>query len=107
MHLPGNDTGYPFDIAQAFRLNSMSSLKMDGTDFITVLTIAGAAAFASPAGGLLALWFTPTSLFMSVALGFASGVLLGTVSFSMLPQALHLGSLMLAVAGFAAGFLAM
>lgn len=80
---------------------------MDGTDFITVLTIAGAAAFASPAGGLLALWFTPTSLFMSVALGFASGVLLGTVSFSMLPQALHLGSLMLAVAGFAAGFLAM
>jgi ZIP family zinc transporter len=38
----------------------------------------------SPLGGLVALWVTPTTLFMSFALGFASGVLLATVAFSML-----------------------
>lgn len=37
--------------------------------------------------------FKPTTLFMSVALGFASGVLLATICFSMLPQALESGSL--------------
>jgi zinc transporter, ZIP family len=44
---------------------------------------------------------------MSFALGFASGVLLATVAFSMLPEALRLASLPIAVAGFSTGFLAM
>src|SRR5690606_35508787 len=35
---------------------------------------------------------------------FASGVLLGTIAFSMLPHALALGSLPIAVAGFVIGF---
>jgi ZIP family zinc transporter len=44
---------------------------------------------------------------MSFALGFASGVLLATVAFSMLPEALRLASLPIAVGGFSTGFLAM
>ena len=77
------------------------------SDFMTILTIAGAAALASPAGGLMALWLNPTTLFMSVTLGFASGVLLGTICFSMMPEALQLASLASSVGGFISGFLAM
>jgi zinc transporter, ZIP family len=75
-------------------------------DLLVVIAIAGAAALASPAGGLIALWHTPTTLFMSLALGFASGTLLATIAFEMLPEALELGSLLTAVGGFIAGFVA-
>jgi ZIP family zinc transporter len=75
-------------------------------DFLIIASIAGAAAVASPLGGLIALWIKPTTLFMSGALGFASGVLLGTVTFEMLPNALELSSLPLTVGGFVAGFAA-
>ncbi|HEX7034317.1 MAG TPA: ZIP family metal transporter [Pseudomonadales bacterium] len=75
-------------------------------DLLTILAIAGAAAVASPLGGLIALWHRPDTLFTSSALGFASGVLLGTIAFSMLPQALALGSLPIAVGGFVIGFAA-
>jgi zinc transporter, ZIP family len=44
---------------------------------------------------------------MSFALGFASGVLLATVAFSMLPEALRLASLPIAVGGFSTGFMGM
>ena len=71
-----------------------------------ILGIAVAAALASPLGGLISLWLAPTTLFMSLALGFASGVLFATISFEMLPQALEAGSLLVAVGGFAGGFLA-
>lgn len=71
-----------------------------------VATIAGAAAAASVAGGLIALWHKPTTLFMSATLGFASGALLATIVFAMLPHALELGSLTTAVVGFALGFCA-
>jgi ZIP family zinc transporter len=71
-----------------------------------ILGIALAAALASPIGGLIALWCKPTTLFMSLALGFASGVLIATITFEMLPQALELSSLPLTVLGFAGGFLA-
>ena len=57
---------------------------MGEADLLIIVGIAGAAAVASPIGGLVALWVTPTTLFMSFALGFASGVLLATVAFSML-----------------------
>jgi ZIP family zinc transporter len=71
-----------------------------------VFAVAGVAAVASPLGGLIALWRTPTSLFMSIALGFASGTLLATISFEMIPQALEQSSLLIASAGFIAGFIA-
>ncbi|HEX6015457.1 MAG TPA: hypothetical protein VFY87_27380 [Geminicoccaceae bacterium] len=74
-------------------------------DLLTILAVA-AAAVASPVGGLIALWRQPTTLFVSLTLGFASGVLLATIAFEMLPQAKELGSLAGAVAGFAAGFTA-
>jgi ZIP family zinc transporter len=71
---------------------------------LLIITVAGVAAVASPIGGLLALWMTPTTLLMSPALGFASGVLLATISFEMLPQSIELSSMPIAVAGFLAGF---
>jgi ZIP family zinc transporter len=76
------------------------------SNFLIILAVAGAAAVASPIGGVLALWRKPTSLFMSLALGFAGGVLLATISFEMLPQALELSSMPIAAAGFVVGFAA-
>jgi zinc transporter, ZIP family len=73
---------------------------------IFVLGIAIAAALASPVGGLISLWRMPTTLFMSLALGFASGVLLATISFEMVPKALELSSLVLTIVGFVGGFIA-
>lgn len=75
-------------------------------DLLTVVLIAGSAALASLAGGLIALWRKPTTLFMSIALGFASGALFATISFEMLPRSLEMGSLPLVVSGFAGGFVA-
>ena len=74
------------------------------SDFAVILAVATAAALASPAGGLIALWRAPTSLFMSLSLGFASGVLLATVSFEMLPKSLELAPLPAVLGAFAAGF---
>ncbi|MDB5592216.1 ZIP family metal transporter [Enterovirga sp.] len=65
--------------------------------------VAAAGALASPIGGVLALWRQPTSLFMSLALGFAAGVLLATIGLEMMPKALELGSVPIAAGGFAAG----
>jgi ZIP family zinc transporter len=73
---------------------------------LTVLGIAGAAAAASVIGGVIALIRSPTSLFMSIVFGFASGVLIGTVTLEMVPQALKLASLGATAAGLTAGFLA-
>ncbi len=71
----------------------------------TTLVIAALAAVAAPLGGLIGLWRKPSSLAMSLALGFASGVLVATVAFEMLPKSLDIGSLLLTLAGFACGFL--
>lgn len=79
---------------------------MDGSTLLTVVAIAGSAALASILGGAIALWRAPTTLFMSIALGFASGVLLATITFEMLPLALELGSLALATGGFIVGMIA-
>jgi ZIP family zinc transporter len=72
---------------------------------MTILSIAGLAAVASPLGGLLAFWRRPTTLFTSLAVGFASGVLLAAIAFEMMPKALEQG-LPGAVLGFALGFAA-
>jgi ZIP family zinc transporter len=74
---------------------------------LTVLLISGAAAAASVLGGLVALSRPATTLFMSTAFGFASGVLLGAVTLEMIPQALALSSLGTTALGFSAGFLGM
>lgn len=72
--------------------------------FATVTIIAGSAAAASVLGGLVALWRKPTTLSLSIALGFAGGVLLATIAFEMLPRALEQTPLWLVVAGFVLGF---
>ena len=69
-----------------------------------VLLVAGPAALASPLGGLIAIWRQPTTLLLSIDVGYAGGVLLATFAFEMIPKALEYASLWLAVAGFAAGF---
>ncbi|WP_119304145.1 ZIP family metal transporter [Dongia deserti] len=76
------------------------------SDLGMLAAIAVVAATASPLGGLVALLRAPTTLFMSIALGFASGVLLGTISFEMVPNALTRSSMPATVAAFSAGFLA-
>lgn len=73
---------------------------------LIILITAGAAAAASVLGGVIALIKKPTSLTMSLAFGFASGVLIGTVTLEMVPKAIELSSMFAASVGFAAGFLA-
>jgi ZIP family zinc transporter len=73
-------------------------------EFATLLAIALAGALASPLGGAAALWKRPTTLGLSIAVGFAAGALLGAFAFEMLPQAARIASLPTAVAGFAGGF---
>jgi zinc transporter, ZIP family len=70
-----------------------------------MIAIAAAAALSNVAGGLFALKQPPTSLFTSIALGFASGLIIATVSLEMIPQAIDIGSTSIAVAGFTAGFI--
>lgn len=76
------------------------------SEFLTILAIAGAAAAASPLGGAISLWRPPTTFVMSLTLGFAAGILLGTVSFDMMPKALELSTFGAAAAGFVPGFIA-
>lgn len=73
-------------------------------DFGTFLLIALAGALASPLGGAISLWKRPTTLALSIAVGFAAGALLGAFAFEMLPQAADNASLPVAVGGFALGF---
>lgn len=75
-------------------------------ELATLLGISAAAAIASVAGGLVALWRRPTTFFMSCALGFASGVLIGAIAFEMIPNAVDLGSVAVAALGFGSGFAA-
>lgn len=74
------------------------------TDFLIVLAVAGSAALASPLGGYFATVIRPTSLILSIAVGLAAGVLLGTFAFELLPEALELLALLMVAVSFAAGF---
>lgn len=74
------------------------------SEFAALLVIAAAGALASPVAGVVALLKKPTTLFLSIAVGFAAGVMLGTFAFQMLPQAAEAASMPIAVLGFAAGF---
>ncbi|HEX2543891.1 MAG TPA: ZIP family metal transporter [Ramlibacter sp.] len=73
-------------------------------DFPLLFGIALAGALASPIGGALALPRKPTSLSLSLAVGFAAGALLGAFAFEMLPKAVEIASLPRALVGFSLGF---
>ena len=73
-------------------------------ELTTLLAIALAGALASPLGGAMALCRRPTTLALSIAVGFAAGALLGAFAFEMLPKAAQMASLAIAIAGFAGGF---
>ncbi|WP_142593407.1 ZIP family metal transporter [Pseudorhizobium endolithicum] len=72
--------------------------------FLSVFAIALVAGLASPAGGALAIWLRPSTLLLSVSVGLAAGVLIGTFAFEMMPKALEVSSLPVASFGFALGF---
>jgi ZIP family zinc transporter len=76
-------------------------------ELLVVIISSGAAAVASVGGGLIALWHRSSTLISSLAFGFASGALAGTVALEMLPTALALGALAIVVIGFAAGVIAL
>jgi ZIP family zinc transporter len=73
-------------------------------DFALLFGIALAGALASPLGGALSLLRHPTTLALSLSVGFASGALLGAFAFEMLPTAVASASLPRAVLGFILGF---
>lgn len=73
-------------------------------DFAMLFAIALAGGLASPLGGAITLWKRPSTLALSIAVGFAAGALLGAFVFEMLPRAAETASLPLAVAGFVVGF---
>jgi ZIP family zinc transporter len=70
------------------------------------MAVAAVAALASVAGGAFAMLHRPSTLVMSTVFGFAGGALIGTLTLSMLPQALRLATLPAVVLGFGLGFLA-
>ncbi|AFL53676.1 ZIP family zinc transporter [Sinorhizobium fredii] len=76
---------------------------MDG-QLVVVLAVAICAAVASPLGGLIAILLNPTTLLLSIFVGYAGGVLMGTFAFEMMPKALEQSSLLIASGGFALGF---
>jgi ZIP family zinc transporter len=81
----------------------MADLHVNG-DF-GFLLIAAAAALASPLGGWLGLRFRTGTLSLSILVGLAGGVLLGTCAFEMMPSAQSDAGTWLSTAGFLAGFL--
>jgi zinc transporter, ZIP family len=72
-------------------------------DFLLVAAVSGFAALMSLGGGWLALHRRPTTLFLSITLGLAGGVLLGAIAFEMVPRSLALSTTPTAVVGFAIG----
>jgi zinc transporter, ZIP family len=76
---------------------------MDSSVWI-FLAVAGGAALCSPLGGVIAVIVPPSTMLLSIAVGMAGGILLGTLSFEMLPKAIAQSSLLVAVSGFALGF---
>jgi ZIP family zinc transporter len=77
---------------------------MDGTFLAFALLAIGAAA-ASPLGGVIALLLRPSTFLLSLAVGFAGGVLLGALSFEMIPKALELADAIEVYVGIPIGVL--
>ena len=76
---------------------------MDG-QFLMTFAIAAGAAAASPLGGVLAIALPMSTLLLSLSVGMAGGILMGTLAFEMLPTALESVALGWVIAGFAIGF---
>ncbi len=77
---------------------------MDGT-FLAFAVLAIGAAAASPLGGVIALLLRPSTFLLSLVAGFAGGVLLGSLSFEMIPKALELADAIEVYAGIPMGVL--
>lgn len=73
-------------------------------NFAQLLIVAGAAALASVAAGALSIRMRTNSLILSLAAGFAGGVLLGTFAFEMLPQARETVGPAVTIVSFLIGF---
>lgn len=76
---------------------------MDG-QLMLVLAVAVGAALASPLGGVVAILLNPTTLLLSVFVGYAGGVLMGAFAFEMMPKALEQSSILTVATGFIVGF---
>jgi len=76
-------------------------------ELVVVLASSSAAAVASVVGGLIAIRHRSSTFFASLAFGFASGALAGTVTLEMIPTALGLGTLPIVLLGFTAGTMGM
>ncbi len=74
------------------------------SSFLMVFVVALVASLALPLGGVLAMWLRPSSLLLSISVGLAGGVLLGTFAFEMIPTALEMVALPWVVIGFVLGF---
>jgi ZIP family zinc transporter len=75
-------------------------------ELIVILVSSGVAAVASVVGGVLALVHRASTLLSSLAFGFASGALIGTVTLEMVPAALDLAAgLSTVVVGLAVGMI--
>jgi ZIP family zinc transporter len=72
-----------------------------------VMAIALAAGAAPLLGMGLALLHRPSTLLMSIALGFAAGALIGTAAFEMVPRSIELAPAPVAIGAFAVGYLAL
>jgi ZIP family zinc transporter len=75
-------------------------------EFALVAAVSGFGGLVSLGGGWLALHWRPTTLFLSVTLGLAGGVLLGVIAFEMVPRALALSSTLSTIVGLMVGVLA-
>ena len=76
---------------------------MDG--FWTIAAIVIGAGLCSPIGGFIGTRFSPSTLLLSIIVGFAGGILIGTASFEMIPKALERISVWLVVPAVAHGVL--
>jgi zinc transporter, ZIP family len=72
-------------------------------DLLIVVAVSGTAGLMSLVGGWIALHRRPTTLFLSITLGLAGGLLLGAIAFEMIPKAIELSSTPIGVTGFALG----
>lgn len=77
-------------------------------DQFALVTLIALAAGAAPLVGVgLAFLHRPSTLFMSIALGFAAGALIGTAAFEMVPRSIELAPAPVAIGAFALGYIAL
>ncbi len=71
---------------------------------LQIMLISTAAGLATGLGGLLVLFFgRPSAKLLSSMLGFAAGIMLAISSFDLMPEAIEMGGLLIAIIGFLLG----